>query len=138
MRARARKELKPKVIALRRLRSVGLGDHVTVQFEDEQTIRYQIQEMLRIEKIFEPEGIQQEIDAYAPLGITQLAVDSIFMMPHLGVLSTVNEQAAKTSGAKVEPAIPQAKTQEEYFKNQQKLGTPGAAGYPGAKGKTNR
>jgi hypothetical protein len=34
------------------------------------------------------------IDAYAPLGITQLAVDSIFMMPHLGVLSTVNEQAA--------------------------------------------
>ena len=34
------------------------------------------------------------IDAYLPLGITQLAVDSIFMMPHLGVLSTVNEQAA--------------------------------------------
>jgi hypothetical protein len=65
--ARERKELKPKVIALRRLRSVALGDHVTVQLENEETIRYQIQEMLRIEKIFEPEGIQQEIDAYAPL-----------------------------------------------------------------------
>jgi hypothetical protein len=44
-----------------------LGEHVNVQFESEQTIRYQIQEMLRIEKIFEEEGIQSEIDAYAPL-----------------------------------------------------------------------
>lgn len=65
--ARARKDMKPQVIAHRRLRSVALGEHVTVQFEDERTIRYQIQEMLRIEKIFEEEGIQQEIDAYAPL-----------------------------------------------------------------------
>ena len=65
--AKARNELKPQVIAHRRLRSVALGEHVTVQFEDERTIRYQIQEMLRIEKIFEEEGIQQEIDAYAPL-----------------------------------------------------------------------
>jgi wyosine [tRNA(Phe)-imidazoG37] synthetase (radical SAM superfamily) len=44
-----------------------LGEHITLQFESEMTIRYQIQEMLRIEKIFEEEGIQQEIDAYAPL-----------------------------------------------------------------------
>jgi hypothetical protein len=65
--ARSRKELKPKIVAHRRLRSVPLGEHMTVQFEDEQTIRYQIQEMLRIEKIFEPDGIQQEIEAYAPL-----------------------------------------------------------------------
>jgi hypothetical protein len=65
--AKARKTLKPEVIAHRRLRSVALGEHVTVQFEDEKTIRYQIQEMLRIEKIFEEEGIQGEIDAYAPL-----------------------------------------------------------------------
>jgi hypothetical protein len=65
--AKARKEMKPQIIAHRRLRSVALGEHVTVQFEDERTIRYQIQEMLRIEKIFEEEGIQQEIDAYAPL-----------------------------------------------------------------------
>jgi multidrug efflux pump subunit AcrB len=49
------------------LRSVPLGEHVTLQFESETSIRYQIQEMLRIEKIFEDEGIQQEIDAYVPL-----------------------------------------------------------------------
>jgi len=65
--ARYRKSHKPEVIAHRRLRSVALGEHITLQFEDEQTIRYQIQEMLRIEKIFEEEGIQAEIDAYAPM-----------------------------------------------------------------------
>jgi len=65
--ARYRKEHKPRIVAHRKLRSVPLGDHVTVQFEDETTVRYQIQEMLRIEKIFEEDGIQHEIDAYAPL-----------------------------------------------------------------------
>ena len=62
-----RKQHKPEVIAHRKLRSVPLGEHVTVQFESELTMRYQIQEMLRIEKIFEEEGIQSEIDTYAPL-----------------------------------------------------------------------
>jgi len=62
-----RKANKPQIVAHRRLRSVQLGEHINLQFEDEQTIRYQIQEMLRIEKIFEQEGIQGEIDAYAPL-----------------------------------------------------------------------
>jgi len=62
-----RKAHKADVIAHRKLRSVGLGEHITLQFESEMTIRYQIQEMLRIEKIFEEEGIVQEIDAYAPL-----------------------------------------------------------------------
>ena len=62
-----RKENKPKIIAHRRLRSVSLGEHMLLQFEDEQTVRYQIQEMLRIEKVFEEEAIQDEIDAYAPL-----------------------------------------------------------------------
>jgi hypothetical protein len=56
-----------ELIAHRKLRSVHLGEHITVQFESELTMRYQVQEMLRIEKIFEEEGIQQEIDAYAPL-----------------------------------------------------------------------
>ena len=64
---KARKVLKPEIIAHRRLRSVALGEHMTIQFEDEKTIRYQIQEMLRIEKIFEEDAIQHEIDAYAPL-----------------------------------------------------------------------
>jgi hypothetical protein len=62
-----RKAHKADVIAHRKLRSVALGEHITLQFESETTIRYQIQEMLRIEKIFEEEGILQEIDAYAPL-----------------------------------------------------------------------
>ena len=65
--AKYRKANKPQIIAHRRLRSVQLGEHINLQFEDEQTIRYQIQEMLRIEKIFEEEGIQSEIEAYAPL-----------------------------------------------------------------------
>jgi len=62
-----RKVHKPEIMAHRRLRSVQLGEHLNLQFESETTIRYQIQEMLRIEKIFEEEGIQQEIEAYAPL-----------------------------------------------------------------------
>ena len=65
--AKWRKAHKPEVIAHRKLRSVQLGEHVNVQFESELTMRYQIQEMLRIEKIFEEEGIQAEIEAYAPL-----------------------------------------------------------------------
>lgn len=62
-----RKLHKGEVISHRKLRSVQLGEHLNLQFESETTIRYQIQEMLRIEKIFEEEGIQQEIEAYAPL-----------------------------------------------------------------------
>ena len=62
-----RKAHKPDVIAHRKLRSVRLGENINLQFESEFTIRYQIQEMLRIEKIFEEEGIQQELDAYVPL-----------------------------------------------------------------------
>jgi hypothetical protein len=64
---RWRKVHKGEVIAHRKLRTVHLGDHVTVQFESETSIRYQIQEMLRLEKIFEDEGIDDEIEAYAPL-----------------------------------------------------------------------
>jgi hypothetical protein len=65
--AKVRKSERSKVIEHRQLRTVRLGEHVSVQFEDEQTIRRQIQEMLHIEKIFDEEGIQGEIDAYAPL-----------------------------------------------------------------------
>lgn len=65
--SKIRKSAKPQVIAHRKLRSVHLGEHITLQFEDEATIRRQIQEMLHIEKIFDEDGIQAEIDAYAPL-----------------------------------------------------------------------
>ena len=62
-----RKLHKPDIMAHRKLRSVALGENITLQFESETTVRYQIQEMLRIEKIFEEDGILQEIEAYAPL-----------------------------------------------------------------------
>ncbi|MES3012128.1 MAG: DUF3501 family protein [Pseudomonadota bacterium] len=65
--SKIRKAAKAETIRHRRLRTVRLGEHVSVQFEDERTIRRQIQEMLHIEKIFDEEGIQGEIDAYAPL-----------------------------------------------------------------------
>ena len=65
--SRWRKAHKAEVIDHRKLRTVHLGEHLTVQFESELSIRYQIQEMLRVEKIFEEEGIQDELDAYNPL-----------------------------------------------------------------------
>ena len=65
--ARQRKEFRAKVMAHKRDRTVHLGAHVTLLFEDELTIRYQVQEMLRIERIFEDPGIQDELDAYNPL-----------------------------------------------------------------------
>jgi len=65
--SKVRKTQRPQVIAYRKLRTVRLGEHISVQFEDEDTIRRQIQEMLHIEKIFDEEGIQSEIDVYAPL-----------------------------------------------------------------------
>lgn len=65
--SKIRKSSKPQIIAHRKLRTVRLGEHISVQFEDETTIRRQIQEMLHIEKIFDEEGIQSEIDVYAAL-----------------------------------------------------------------------
>ena len=65
--SKIRKTSRAGAIAHRKLRSVQLGEHITLQFEDEQTIRRQIQEMLHIEKIFDEEGILSEIEAYAPL-----------------------------------------------------------------------
>ena len=65
--ARQRKEFRAKVIAHKKDRTVRLGEHVMLIFEDELTVRYQIQEMLRIEKTFEEAGIQDELDAYTPL-----------------------------------------------------------------------
>ncbi len=65
--AKIRKSAKADFIAHRKLRTVHLGEHISIQFEDERTIRRQIQEMLHIEKIFEEDGILSEIDAYQPL-----------------------------------------------------------------------
>jgi hypothetical protein len=65
--AKSRKDFRAKVIAHKKNRIVHLGEHVTLIFEDELTIRYQVQEMLRVERIFEEDGIQDELDAYNPL-----------------------------------------------------------------------
>lgn len=65
--ARERKAFRARVLAHKKDRTLPLGDHLTLIFEDELTIRYQIQEMLRIEKIFEEDGINGELEAYNPL-----------------------------------------------------------------------
>ena len=65
--ARERPKFRTRVIAHKKHRTLALGEHVTLIFEDELTIRYQVQEMLRVERIFEEAGIQDELDAYNPL-----------------------------------------------------------------------
>jgi hypothetical protein len=65
--AKGRKEYRERVLAHKKPRTVRLGDHITLVFEDELTMRYQIQEMLRVERIFEEDGIRDEIEAYNPL-----------------------------------------------------------------------
>jgi len=65
--ARERNVYRSRVIAHKKLRTVHAGENVTLIFEDELTIRYQVQEMLRIERIFEEEGIRGELEAYNPL-----------------------------------------------------------------------
>ena len=65
--AKARKDFRARVLAHKKNRIVRLGEHVTLIFEDELTMRYQIQEMLHAERIFEEDGIQEELDAYNPL-----------------------------------------------------------------------
>jgi len=65
--ARERNAFRARVIAHKKLRTVRLGEHVAVQFEDELLVRYQVQEMLRIERIFEEQGIQHELDTYNPM-----------------------------------------------------------------------
>jgi hypothetical protein len=65
--AKVRKDFRANVMAHKKSRTVHLGRHVTLLFEDEMTMRYQVQEMLRAERIFEESGIQDELDAYNPL-----------------------------------------------------------------------
>jgi hypothetical protein len=65
--AQQRGEFRTRVMAHKKQRTVHLGEHLTLIFEDRLSIQYQVQEMLRIERIFEPAGIQDELDAYNPL-----------------------------------------------------------------------
>lgn len=65
--ARARPEFRAKVMAHKKNRLVALGPNATLHFEDRLTMQYQVQEMLRLERMFEPELIQDELDVYNPL-----------------------------------------------------------------------
>jgi hypothetical protein len=65
--AKQRPEIRAEAMRLKRIRSVFIGPNMTLQFENEATIRYQVQEMLRIEKTFEDDGIMDELEAYNPL-----------------------------------------------------------------------
>ena len=65
--AKARTAMRDEVMAQKKLRRIALGEHILLIFENELLIRYQIQEMLRVEKIFEEDGIQHELESYVPL-----------------------------------------------------------------------
>jgi hypothetical protein len=65
--ARQRSEIRHRIIAHKKMRTIQVGPNTTWCFEDRETIRYQVQEMLRAERIFETQGIQEELDAYNPL-----------------------------------------------------------------------
>jgi hypothetical protein len=65
--ARARPAMRDEVMAQKKLRRVKLGENILLIFENELLIRYQIQEMLRVEKIFEEDGIRHELESYVPL-----------------------------------------------------------------------
>ena len=65
--SRERGAFRSRVIEHKQRRTVHVGEHITLVFEDELTIRYQVQEMLRIERIFEEEGIRGELETYNPL-----------------------------------------------------------------------
>jgi len=65
--SKQRAEFRPRVLAHKKLRTLQVGPHATFLFEDRLTVQYQVQELLRIERIFEAEGIADELDAYNPL-----------------------------------------------------------------------
>lgn len=80
--AQIRSQFRADILAHKKNRAVALGDHATLYFEDRMTMQYQIQEMLRVERIFEPEGIQEELDAYNPLIPDGTNLKATFMLEY--------------------------------------------------------
>ena len=80
--ARIRSEFRARIIDHKKTRRLPIGPHAALYFEDELTMQYQIQEMLRIERIFEPEGIQDELDVYNPLIPDGMNWKATFMMEY--------------------------------------------------------
>ncbi|MCU7850657.1 MAG: DUF3501 family protein [Candidatus Thiodiazotropha sp. (ex Monitilora ramsayi)] len=81
--ARIRQEFRAKVIEHKKTRRLPIGPNAALYFEDELTMQYQVQEMLRIEKIFEPDGIQDELDVYNPLIPDGMNWKATFMMEYV-------------------------------------------------------
>lgn len=77
-----RTEFRAKVMEHKKDRRVAIGEHATLYFEDSLTMQYQVQEMLRIEKIFDREGIQDELDVYNSLIPDGLNWKATFMMEY--------------------------------------------------------
>ena len=100
--ARIRPEFREKVIEHKKLRRVPIGEHAALYFEDTLTMQYQVQEMLRIEKIFEHDGIQEELDVYNPLIPDGSNWKATFMMEYSDV-DERREMLAKLIG--VEKAL---------------------------------
>ena len=82
-----RDSIKKELISHKKNRTINIGDNIVLIFEDYMTIKYQVQEMLRIEKIFNKKEIQEEIDAYNPLipDGTNLKATMLIMFPDVEV-----------------------------------------------------
>ena len=83
--ARIRPEFRARIMEHKKLRQVPIGEHATLYFEDSLLMQYQVQEMLRIERIFEQEGIQEELDVYNPLIPDGMNLKATFMLEYQDV-----------------------------------------------------
>jgi hypothetical protein len=83
--AKARPEFRVRVLAHKKDRRVAIGPNATLYFEDALTVQYQVQEMLRVERVFEPEGIAGELDAYNPLIPDGTNLKATFMLEYTDV-----------------------------------------------------
>jgi len=95
--ARIRPEFRAKVIAHKKHRRVPIGPNAALYFEDTLTMQYQVQEMLRIERIFEPEGIDEELSVYNPLIPDGMNWKATFMI-EFGDVEERKEALAKMLG----------------------------------------
>jgi len=100
--ATERAEFRAKVMSHKKNRKVLIGDHCTLYFEDRLTIQYQIQEMLRIEKIFEADGIAEELAAYNPLIPDGCNWKATFMIEYTDV---AERQVALAKMARIEDKV---------------------------------
>lgn len=82
---RIRPDFRSKVMAHKRNRKVSLGEHATLYFEDTLTMKYQVQEMLRVERIFEEEGIREELETYNPLIPDGRNLKATFMLEYADI-----------------------------------------------------